>query len=329
MIEAKETLIGGITSSSTLKGSLNKAVEYISPVTQEKVVKPSLDVQEVTPDSEYTGLSKVTVEAVKLQNKTVSPTSEEQTITSDDDFIGLNEVKVNAISNEYIKPTGTLDINANGEYDVKEYEKANVNISSNIEITSCQYLFYNGARADYMNEICALISPSCQRYENMFYQNRNMLELPPFDTSNGTNFSYMIVYCSGLTKLSLNTSKGKNFNHMCNGCTSLAEISQLDMGSANSLSSMLASCSALTTLGGFKDLGKAYTSSTVNYSSYKLDLSSATKLTHESLMNVINNLWDLAGNNQKSQSLVLGSTNLAKLTEEEIAIATNKGWNVS
>ena len=59
------------------------------------------------------------------------------------------------------------------------------------------------------------------------------------------------------------------------------------------------------------------------------DLSSATKLTHESLMNVINNLYDIKTKGCNAQPLVLGSTNLAKLTAEEIAIATNKGWNVS
>ena len=30
-----------------------------------------------------------------------------------------------------------------------------------------------------------------------------------------------------------------------------------------------------------------------------------------------------------AQNLVIGETNIAKLTEDEIAIATNKGWTVS
>lgn len=92
----------------------------------------------------------------------------------------------------------------------------------------------------------------------------------------------------------------------------------------------------MTNLKSFKNLGKAYTSKTQNYSNYKLDLSKSTKLTHESLIDVINNLYDLNltynvanGGTLYRQSLVLGSTNLAKLTEDEIAIATNKGWNVS
>lgn len=45
-------------------------------------------------------------------------------------------------------------------------------------------------------------------------------------------------------------------------------------------------------------------------------------------MNVINNLYDIKSKGVKTQTLQLGDTNKAKLTAEEIAIATNKGWNV-
>ena len=46
-------------------------------------------------------------------------------------------------------------------------------------------------------------------------------------------------------------------------------------------------------------------------------------------MNIINNLYDIKTKGCNPQGLVLGSINLAKLTSEEIAIATNKGFNVS
>ena len=95
-------------------------------------------------------------------------------------------------------------------------------------------------------------------------------------------------------------------------------------------------CTNLTNLGGVKDLGKSYTRKTSNNYYYKLDLSYCEKLTHESLISVINSLYDLNltydvanGGILYSQQLVLGSTNLAKLTAEEIAVATNKGWTVS
>lgn len=85
-------------------------------------------------------------------------------------------------------------------------------------------------------------------------------------------------------------------------------------------------CSNLTNFGGFENLGKAFKS---NYSIY---MSSCTLLTHDSLMNVINNLYDINLNsniNNEICFLSIGSTNIAKLTEEEIAIATEKKWTVS
>ena len=52
-------------------------------------------------------------------------------------------------------------------------------------------------------------------------------------------------------------------------------------------------------------------------------------------MSIINNLYDLNltydvanGGTLYRQRVQLGSTNLAKLSEEEKEIATNKGWNL-
>ena len=119
-------------------------------------------------------------------------------------------------------------------------------------------------------------------------------------------------------------------------CSKLEALQELDGSKFTSIGSVLTNCSSLETFGGFKDLGKAYTQTTANYSPYGLDLSTCTSLTHDSLMNAINKLYDLNlaynvanGGTLYTQKLVLGSTNLAKLTADEIAIATNKGWTVS
>ncbi|MDD7754008.1 MAG: hypothetical protein PUJ51_05820, partial [Clostridiales bacterium] len=62
---------------------------------------------------------------------------------------------------------------------------------------------------------------------------------------------------------------------------------------------------------------------------YSLKFQQSYNLTHDSLMNVINNLYDIKTKGVKPQQLILGSGNLAKLSEEELAIAQNKGWSVS
>lgn len=72
-------------------------------------------------------------------------------------------------------------------------------------------------------------------------------------------------------------------------------------------------CTALTTINGGIEARAS------------LDLSPCTQLTHESLMNVINSIQTVT----TTQKLTLGATNLAKLTDAEKQIATDKGWTLA
>lgn len=119
----------------------------------------------------------------------------------------------------------------------------------------------------------------------------------------------------------------------CSNLTTL-DLSSFDLSKIYSCSSMFANCTSLTNFKSFKNLGKGFTRKTDNY--YDINFSMCINLTHESLMDIINNLYDLNltynvanGGTLYRQKLNLGATNLAKLTAEEIAIATNKGWNVT
>ena len=59
-----------------------------------------------------------------------------------------------------------------------------------------------------------------------------------------------------------------------------------------------------------------------------LSLKDSVLLNHESLMSVINCLKDFSGSGT-THTLTLGATNLAKLTDAEKAIATQKGWTLA
>lgn len=102
-------------------------------------------------------------------------------------------------------------------------------------------------------------------------------------------------------------------------------IPELDASKVSNITSMLNNCTKLENLGGLLNLGKAFPDTSMS-ETYALGLQSSPNLTHDSLMNIINKLYDIS--DKGTQIINLGDTNKSKLTTEEIAIATNKGWTV-
>ena len=56
----------------------------------------------------------------------------------------------------------------------------------------------------------------------------------------------------------------------------------------------------------------------------RFDISASTKFERTDLVTILNNLATVTS----AQTLTMGSTNLAKLTSSDKAIATNKGWTL-
>lgn len=101
----------------------------------------------VTSDNAYVGLKEVTVNvqaAPTLQSKTVTPTKSQQNIAADSGYDGLSGVTVNAIPDNYVIPTGTVNITANGTHNVSGKASVNVNVPSKEEQTKSVTITANG-----------------------------------------------------------------------------------------------------------------------------------------------------------------------------------------
>lgn len=333
----------------------------IEPTTQTKTVEPSIKEQIIIPDEGIFALSSVTVNPVTskidgnikaenikegvsilgvggtvkpfkelvLQDKTVNPTSEIQEIVADEGYDALSKVVVNA-------QTGV---------DIYDYFEKNIENTTNA---------FRSVSA-YIKKVPSMDTSKTTNFAYFFHQFNCITEIPFIDTSNGTNFNSMFANCNSLVRIpELNTHNMKTSEYMFQHCKELISIPQLDTSNANDITSMFSECRKLTTIpllnaskmrsinsafsycsnltnfGGLENIGEAYsTTQSANYTYYTLGLSYSSSLTHESLLNVINNLYDIKTKGCSAQKLVLGTSNLAKLTAEEIAIATEKGWTVS
>ena len=169
---------------------------------------------------------------------------------------------------------------------------------------------------------------------NMYYMfsGCNVIDnLPLLDTSKVTNMNSTFKRCNNLKKIpEINTQNVTSFNSTFYNCVTLYEIPALNASKVTDVNQTFLLCNKLKDFGGMLNLGEAYnTRQPANIPSYKLTLDDSPELTHDSLMNIINNLYDIKTKGCNPQGLILGGTNLGKLTSEEIAIATNNGFSVS
>ncbi len=163
-----------------------------------------------------------------------------------------------------------------------------------------------------LTSIPSLDTSSVTNMDVTFYNCTALTTIPLLDISNVTRMYITFCNCTALTTIPLlDTSSVINMNATFQNCTALTTIPLLDISSATNMDATFYNCTALTTC----NLKNIKTS---------LSLSTSPLLAHESIMYIINNAQVVTG-----KTLTLGATNLAKLTAEEIAIATSKGWTVN
>lgn len=151
------------------------------------------------------------------------------------------------------------------------------------------------------------------RLDDCFTWCSNLADLPTLSLPNCTTLSTCFRFCSKLTKINIvNSSKISNIYYAFFQCSNIEEIIFDDVSSITNTDSAFYLCSKLKRLllPGIKV-------------SIRIDYS--TQFTREALLEILNNL----GSVESTQTLTMGSTNLNKLTDDDKAIATNKGWTLA
>ena len=241
--------------------------------------------------------------------------------------------------------------NIQGGVDINDYFKPTIAAATNFQYTNGvnaiikkipDTITISGDSCASMFQYCSAITtiPLLDTSEvtdmsKMFYNCNSLQTIPAMDTSKVTTMTSMFENCTSLQTIpAMDTSKVKTFERTFFACSTLQSLPLLDMSSVTSLYGTFVSVTNLTHSSGFPNLGKAYlTTSSANNYTYTLTLSSCSKLTETSIINILNNLYDIKTKGCQSQKVVLGSTNLAKLKSEEgqqaLSNAQAKGWTVS
>ena len=191
-----------------------------------------------------------------------------------------------------------------------------------------------------------------------FRQCYSLTSIPYFDTSNVTNMEYAFGNCSSLTTMpQLDYSKVTTTAYMFQGCSEMIELPDFNtvkatnfggysynswLSYSNKLQKLGAvNCDSVTNIdyffggqvkdsltdfGGCINLGAKSSVSNTNSNYFMLY---APNLNYQSLLNVLNGLYDRKTAGYGVLTLKLHANHKAMLSDDDIAIATNKGWTIS
>lgn len=141
------------------------------------------------------------------------------------------------------------------------------------------------------------------------------------DTSQATNLQYAFAYgkIEYLPKISLlsATNTGYMFNETSTE-SNLISIDEIEIAESTVFNNSFNYCKNLT-----------HVIFTGTLATNGLNLSWSTRLDHESLLSILNCLKDYSTDTSGTDWFItIGADNIAKLSEEEKLIATNKGWDI-
>ena len=239
---------------------------------------------------------------------------------------GYNPVEVNVPQREPVLES--LSVTDNGTYTpesgVDGYNSVSVNVqqSGGFDFNQLYGVRFNtdGTSID----LTGLGTSTFTSMNSMFSSCGNLtsIDLSHFDTSNVTDMSNMFSYCYKLKSLDLShfdTSKVRSMYGIFSMCRSIKSInlSGLDTSNVTDMSSIFSNCYSLETINcdglQLPNIDMPY-----------IHLSYCSKLTVDSIVGMLNALPTTTN----GYSFDIGTDNIAKLSEDQKAIATTKGWQL-
>ena len=195
-------------------------------------------------------------------------------------------------------PDRVIKIENNGVYDVKSYDKAEV------EVKPQPAILPNGTK----------------------FGSSNQTECPSFDYRNLTTAEWLFYNNSNLVKIGemLNTGNITTMKYMFYVCVDLKSVPLFDTSNVTKIDSMFGSCSVISDLGGLTNMGKAFTSAQT------LDISSTSRLTNQSVQNLIDTVYDMNLNTKGgSATLKLSQSVINAMSDTQKSQLAAKGWTLT
>lgn len=164
---------------------------------------------------------------------------------------------------------------------------------------SINHMFYDTPISN-IDVLSTLDYTDTQIYTSAFYNCDNLVSVPDWDFGpEATQFFTTFTGCNNLTDVGVLDMRGTDYDKVYNGCVW-----------------MFTDCPKLTNIGGFKNL------------SVSIDLSDSLLLTRQSLLNIINSVAVIY-NEDETPWIAIDEHVSSLLTDDEIALLTNKGWELS
>lgn len=258
------------------------------------------------------------------------------------DVIGYDRAIVN------VRPVVNLEditITDNGEYTPSEgfdgFGKVNVDLKRIIQVRSFRVSQDSIINGKWIYENLFDFSDGLIELTNAFStypKVSKIVEIPTLNSwnvSNVTILATMFDECRNIKFLDFedwDVSKVNNYQGMFRACTSLEKvnITKWNVLPTANLVNMFSTCLKLYSLVGDYTIDEVISNNITIFNGYKNSLDcfpSSNNINRASLRALINGLADLSDTTTKT--LKLGATLRAKLTEEDIEIATNKNWTIA